>query len=420
MTGGTPNALGIDFGTSNSAVSYAGPDGTARLVPLEGAATALPTAVFFNSEDSSTHFGRDAIALYLSGVEGRLMRSLKSLLGSSLLEEETAVAGGMLSFKAIISRFLGELRGRAGRHLEHEPRRAVIGRPVHFVDDEPERDRRAQSALAQAAATAGFDEVSFEMEPIAAAFDYERRIARESLVLIVDIGGGTSDFTVVRLGPQRIHRPDRADDILATAGVHIGGTDFDQKLNLEQVMPLLGFRHIGPSGREVPSPAFLDLSSWHLIHWMQTPKMLRQVRDLRSSYADPRLHHRLLTVLQQRLGHRLASEVEAAKIRSSVADATALIDLSAVEDGLQASLGPADMARHLAAALEQVVQCALECVTRAQLLPAGLDAIYLTGGSSSLRPFQQVLRRNFGPVPIIEGDLFGGVASGLAYVGQRR
>jgi hypothetical chaperone protein len=144
------------------------------------------------------------------------------------------------------------------------------------------------------------------------------------------------------------------------------------------------------------------------------------VRDLRSSYADPRLHHRLLTVLQQRLGHRLASEVEAAKIRSSVADATALIDLSAVEDGLQASLGPADMARHLAAALEQVVQCALECVTRAQLLPAGLDAIYLTGGSSSLRPFQQVLRRNFGPVPIIEGDLFGGVASGLAYVGQRR
>jgi hypothetical chaperone protein len=420
MTGGTPNALGIDFGTSNSAVSYAGPDGTARLVPLEGAATALPTAVFFNSEDSSTHFGRDAIALYLSGVEGRLMRSLKSLLGSSLLEEETAVAGGMLSFKAIISRFLGELRGRAGRHLEHEPRRAVIGRPVHFVDDEPERDRRAQSALAQAAATAGFDEVSFEMEPIAAAFDYERRIARESLVLIVDIGGGTSDFTVVRLGPQRIHRPDRADDILATAGVHIGGTDFDQKLNLEQVMPLLGFRHIGPSGREVPSPAFLDLSSWHLIHWMQTPKMLRQVRDLRSSYADPRLHHRLLTVVQQRLGHRLASEVEAAKIRSSVADATALIDLSAVEDGLQASLGPADMARHLAAALEQVVQCALECVTRAQLLPAGLDAIYLTGGSSSLRPFQQVLRRNFGPVPIIEGDLFGGVASGLAYVGQRR
>jgi hypothetical chaperone protein len=413
-------ALGIDFGTSNSAVSFVGPQGLARLVSLEGEATAMPTAVFFNSEDHSTHFGREAMALYLAGVEGRLMRSLKSLLGSSLLDEETAVAGGMLSFKAIISRFLGELRGRAGRQLAYEPRRAVIGRPVHFVDDDPERDKRAQAALEQAAATAGFDEVSFELEPIAAALDYERRIDRESLVLIVDIGGGTSDFTVVRLGPQRIARPDRADDILATTGVHIGGTDYDQKLNLEQVMPLLGFRHVGPAGREVPSPAFLDLSSWHLIHWMSTPKMLRQARDLRSSYADSRLHDRLMTVLEQRLGHLLATGVEQAKIRSSVEDQSAEIDLSQVEARLRASVGAADMARHLSGLLERVVDCAAECVVRAGLAPSGLDAIYLTGGSSSLRPFQQALRSRFPSVPLVEGDLFGGVASGLAYVSQRR
>jgi hypothetical chaperone protein len=413
-------ALGIDFGTSNSAVSFVGPQGLARLVSLEGEATAMPTAVFFNSEDHSTHFGREAMALYLAGVEGRLMRSLKSLLGSSLLDEETAVAGGMLSFRAIISRFLGELRGRAGRQLASEPRRAVIGRPVHFVDDDAERDKRAQAALEQAAATAGFDEVSFELEPIAAALDYERRIDRESLVLIVDIGGGTSDFTVVRLGPQRIARPDRADDILATTGVHIGGTDYDQKLNLEQVMPLLGFRHVGPGGREVPSPAFLDLSSWHLIHWMSTPRMLRQARDLRSSYGDLRLHDRLMTVLEHRLGHLLATGVEQAKIRSSVEDQTAEIDLSQVEAGLRASVGAADMARHLSGLLERVVDCAAECVVRAGLAPSGLDAIYLTGGSSSLRPFQQALRSRFPSVSLVEGDLFGGVASGLAYVSQRR
>ena len=143
MRGGSHPALGIDFGTSNSAVSYIGPDGVARLVPLEGSATALPTAVFFNSEDRSTHFGRDAIALYMAGVEGRLMRSLKSLLGSRLLEDETAVGDGVLNFRAIISRFLGELRGRAGRHLDHEPHRVVIGRPVHFVDGDSERDRHA-------------------------------------------------------------------------------------------------------------------------------------------------------------------------------------------------------------------------------------------------------------------------------------
>ena len=420
MTGNNPIALGIDFGTSNSAVSYAAPDGLARLVPLEGSATAMPTAVFFNSEDHSTHFGREAVALYLAGVEGRLMRSLKSLLGSNLLDEETAIGSGVISFRAVIARFLGELRGRAARHLDHAPRCAVIGRPVHFVDDDPQRDRRAQAALAQAAATAGFDDVSFELEPIAAALDYERRIEREALVLIVDIGGGTSDFTVVRLGPERMKRSDRADDILSTAGVHIGGTDYDQKLNLEQVMPLLGFRHLGPSGREVPSPTFLDLSSWHLIHWMYTPKMLRQARDLRSSYADTRLHDRLMTVLEQRLGHLLASKVEQAKIHTSVHDETAFIDLSPVEAGLQVVLGAADMARHLSTLLERVVLCAAECVTRAGLETGRLDAIYLTGGSSSLQPFQQLLRRRFPSTPVIAGDLFGGVASGLAYVSERR
>jgi hypothetical chaperone protein len=418
--GSSQAALGIDFGTSNSAVSYKGADGLARLVPLEGTATAMPTAVFFNSEDHSTHFGREAIALYLSGVEGRLMRSLKSLLGSSLLDEETAIGSGVVSFRAVIARFLGELRGRATRHLDHAPHRAVIGRPVHFVDDDPQRDQRAQAALAQAAATAGFDEVAFELEPIAAAFDYERRIDRETVVLIVDIGGGTSDFTVVRLGPDRMARRDRADDILATAGVHIGGTDYDQKLNLEQVMPLLGFRHHGPSGREVPSPTFIDLSSWHLIHWMYSPKMIRQARDLRSSYTDTVLHERLMTVLDQRLGHLLASEVEQAKIHSSVHDESALIDLAQVEAGLQALLGAKDMARHLAALLEQVVQCAAECVARAGLPGGKPDAIYLTGGSSSLRPFQQLLRERFPGTPVVEGDLFGGVASGLAYVGERR
>src|SRR4051812_5309310 len=222
MAGASAPALGIDFGTSNSAVSHVGPDGLARLVPLEGTATGIPTAVFFNVEDRSTHFGRDAIALYLAGVEGRLMRSLKSLLGSSLLEEETAVGNGVLSFKAIIGRFLAELRARAGRHLGAEPQRVVIGRPVHFVDGDAERDARAQQALAECAASAGFRDVTFELEPIAAALDYERRLQDEAVVLIVDIGGGTSDFTVVRLGPKRMRKRDRTSDILATAGVHIG------------------------------------------------------------------------------------------------------------------------------------------------------------------------------------------------------
>ncbi|RIX75728.1 Hsp70 family protein [Acidovorax cavernicola] len=408
-------AIGIDFGTSNSAVSYASPGEAARLLPIEGSATTLPTALFFNAEDRSTHFGRDAIALYLSGVEGRLMRSLKSLLGSPLMQEKTAVYDGLVSFEDIIARFLHELVTRAERELGQRPERVVIGRPVHFVDDDTKRDQRAEESMRHAARAAGLRDVSFQYEPIAAAFDYEQRVTRESLILIVDIGGGTSDFTVVRLGPERMARADRADDVLATSGVHIGGTDFDQRLNLERVMPLLGLRHLGPSGREVPSKVFFELSSWHLINWLYAPKAVRQARELRSSYSDRQLHDRLMTVLEERHGHRIASEVEQAKIDGSVSDAEVSIDLSCIEPGLVSALTPADMAQQLAAPLENVVACAHACVKRAGLRSGDLDAIYLTGGSSALRPFQRALRASFAGVPLIEGDLLGGVAAGLAY-----
>ena len=420
MPGHDPHtALGIDFGTSNSAIAAIGADGVARLLPVEGDANTLPTAVFFNAEDRSIHFGRDAIALYLAGVDGRLMRSLKSLLGSALLQEKTAVPEGVVSYQDVIARFLRELGARAHRQLGHMPERVVIGRPVHFVDGDAQRDKQAQAALKQAALAAGFKQVSFELEPIAAAFDYERRIEADTLALIVDIGGGTSDFSVVRLGPQRQGRADRRADILASTGVHIGGTDYDRKLNLEQVMPLLGFRHIGPQGREVPSPVFHDLATWHLINWMYTPKIQRQAADLRTSYADLQLHSRLMTVLQERLGHRMASAVEQAKIAASQGLERAEVDLSAIEANLRAQVSADAMALHLAALLGEVVQCAHECVRKARIQPGDLGAIYLTGGSSALRPFQRALAASFPGTTLVEGDLFGGVANGLAYAAAR-
>ncbi|MDH6590859.1 putative chaperone protein [Variovorax sp. TBS-050B] len=409
--------IGIDFGTSNSAVACR-VDGVARLLPIEGAATTLPTAIFFNAEDRTTHFGREAIALYLAGVEGRLMRSLKSLLGSALMQEKTAIHDGLVSFEDIIARFLRELAERAGRELGRVPERVVIGRPVHFVDDDPKRDERAEESLRHAARAAGVREIGFQLEPIAAAFDYEQRIAKESLVLIVDVGGGTSDFTVVRVGPERATRDDRSADVLATSGVHIGGTDFDQRLNLDRVMPAFGFRHTGPQGREVPSKVFFELSSWHLINWLYAAKAVRQAKELRTSYGDTRLHDRLMTVLEERHGHRIASEVEQAKIAASVNDAAAAIDLSCAERGLSASLSPDDMAQQLSPLLDEVIACAHACVKRAGLRSGDLDAIYLTGGSSALRPFQQALRRSFAGIPLVEGDLFGGVATGLACAGS--
>jgi hypothetical chaperone protein len=411
-------AIGIDFGTSNSAIAFAPASGAARLLPVEGEATTLPTAIFFNSEDRSTHFGRDAVAHYLAGTEGRLMRSLKSLLGSPLMQESTAVYDGLVSFHDIVARFLHELGTRAEATLGTRPRRVVIGRPVHFIDDDAKRDHKAQESLHAAAREAGFREVSFQLEPIAAAFDYEQRVTRETLVLIVDIGGGTSDFTVLRLGPQRAGQADRSQDILATSGVHIGGTDFDQRLNLERVMPELGYRHLGTEGREVPSRVFFELSTWHLIHWAQTPQAVGQAQLLRSNYSDRRLHERLMEVLRERHGHRIANEVEAAKIAASTRDETVDIDLGFAEPQLRATLSPTDMREQLADSLEAVLACAHSCVKRAGLRSQDLGAIYLTGGSSALRPFQDALRRSFAGVRLVEGDLFGGVAAGLAYAAR--
>ncbi len=347
MTLPLSGTLGIDFGTSNSAMAWAAPGGTARLITLEGEATAMPTAVFYNSEDLSTHFGRDAVAQYLEGTEGRLMRSLKSLLGSPLLLETTVVNGRQVSFQDIIATFLATLRERATQALGTAPTRVVLGRPVHFVDDDPARDAQAQAALLQAAQAVGFTDISFQLEPIAAALDYERRLAQERTVLVVDLGGGTSDFTVVRLGPQHIHQADRSADVLATTGVHIGGTDFDQKLSLEQVMPLLGYRHLGPDGREVPSRIFFDLASWHLIHWLYQPRALAQAQALWTNYTDMALHRRLMQVLTQRHGHRIAHAVEQAKIRCSQTDGDTRLELGFVEAGLSAPMTAAAMQEHL-------------------------------------------------------------------------
>jgi hypothetical chaperone protein len=286
---------------------------------------------------------------------------------------------------------------------------------VHFVDEDPARDAQAEASLRQAVKAVGFEEVSFQLEPIAAALDYEQRLTKESTVLVVDLGGGTSDFTVVRLGPDRMKNADRSQDILATTGVHIGGTDYDRQLNLAQVMPLLGYKHIGPEQREVPSRVFFDLATWHLIHWQYQPRAIAHAKTLRSNYSDTRLYERLMQVLTQRHGHLMAHEVEQAKIRCSVSKTDTGIDLSVIERELQARLSAADMQAQLQDLLTRTVACARDCVQRAGLTDASLDAIYLTGGSSALSTFQQVLQAEFAGVPLIEGDLFGGVALGLAY-----
>jgi hypothetical chaperone protein len=407
--------LGIDFGTSNSAAALIGADGQLHVIPLDGARAEMPTALFFASETHTVLFGSQAMQAYLAGAEGRLLRSLKSLLGTRLMDEYTAVNHQSIRFFDIVVLFFKELKRRCEAHVGHPIERAMLGRPVHFVDDNPERDALAQDTLDRAAREAGFTHIDFQMEPIAAAFDYEQRVAGETTALVVDIGGGTSDFTVIRLNPARSVQSERSSDILATTGVHLGGTDFDRLLDLSTVMPLLGYKHIGTGGRPVPNSVFFDLSTWHLIHQTTTRKAMHFAKELWTDYVDQTLHARLMEVLEEQHGHRILAGVEAAKIACSVSHEETVVNLDFLSGHLAPGITAAGMAEALQQALAQVVQCAQQCVAHSGL-PA-VDVVYLTGGSSALRPLMEALQAAMPDAKLVAGNRFGGVAAGLAYAG---
>src|ERR1700761_6025209 len=192
---------GLHFGTSNTTLGTI-ENHVPVLAALEGEHTTIPSAIFYEV-DGAVLIGRRAIEAYVEGAPGRLMRSLKSVLGTSLIEETTRLGRERVRFRDVIAYYLGAVKRRAEQAAGFELRDVVHGRPVHFVDNAPDADRKAEDTLRQIAREIGFNDISFQFEPIAAALDYERQMTSEEVALIADIGGGTSDFSIGRLGPQR-------------------------------------------------------------------------------------------------------------------------------------------------------------------------------------------------------------------------
>src|ERR1700761_1319523 len=327
---------GLDFGTSNTTLGTLN-DTIPVLAELEAGHTTIPSAIFYES-NGAVMIGRNAIGAYVEGTAGRLMRSLKSVLGTSLIEETTLLGRQRIRFRDVIAYYLGAVKRRAEQATGRELRDVVHGRPVHFVDNAPDADRKAEKTLQEIAREIGFDEVTFQFEPIAAALDYERQISTEEVALIADIGGGTSDFSIVRLGPQRHGRADRAADILANDGVRIGGTDFDRQLSLGVVMPLFGFGSpMQREGLDVPPSYFQDLATWSNINRMYERQVLADIRQVRREAREPALLDRLVRVVDEQRGHTLALEVEEAKIALSDRQ-KADIPLAWVAPGLAAEI----------------------------------------------------------------------------------
>lgn len=412
------NFCAIDFGTSNSAVAL--PDGASmRLAPVEGAYTTLPTAVFFNTDEHTREFGRAALAAYVDGFDGRLMRSMKSILGSPLAETTTDLGdGSAIRYTDVIATFLAHLKQCAEACAGSPIARAVLGRPVFFVDDDPRADALAQRQLEAAARSIGLAEIHFQYEPIAAAFDYESRLAEEGLVLVADIGGGTSDFSLVRVGPDRMARIERKDDVLAHHGVHVAGTDFDRRVELTAILPEFGYRALDPEGREMPNRVYFDLATWHLINTVYTPKRVTELKLMRHLFCDTRQHDRLMRVVERRLGHALAARAEEAKIGVAAGGET-MIDLEEVEEGLRLAFDEAQLIEAGIEETRRIVEAARETVRTAGVAPREVSAVYFTGGSTGLAFLSNALAAAFPEARPVFGDRLASVATGLGIHARR-
>jgi hypothetical chaperone protein len=406
-------ACGVDFGTSNSSIGVALAD-KPRLVRLDGDRFTLPSAIFYPSDGSAPICGSDAINHYIEHESGRLFRSLKSVLGSSLINESTAAGRKRISFKSIIGKFLRHLKERTEAEVGTEVTAAVLGRPVFFVDDDAAADANAQEQLREIAASVGFEDILFQYEPIAAALDYERSITREEIVLVADIGGGTSDFALIRVSPERRLMSDRKQDILANAGVHVGGTDLDYRLSLKQIMPQLGYQtrqRLRPE-LDLPTHYYFEMTQWHRIIFLYTQKAASELRYLRSIAAEPEKVDRFIKAVHDKAGHRIAGDVESAKIALSRGDETT-IDLSYIEEELAIPVTRDIFEASIDHECSKISKSVRECLKQANVRPEQVDTLFLTGGSTSIPLIEAACRDATPDVRTVRGDKFASVGIGL-------
>jgi hypothetical chaperone protein len=401
--------LGVDFGTSNSAAGVAR-DGAPHLIALEAQGTALPTAVFFDYDAKRMVIGSAAGKALLAGEEGRYMRALKSLLGQPLMREPRTLLSEKVDFVDIVARFLARVKQAAEAQTGERYTRALSGRPVQFHPDAA-RNAQAEVDLRDAYLRAGFDEVAFMYEPEAAARANMAVLDPGDLGLIVDVGGGTSDFTLFCNGSDGI-------DILGSHGVRLGGTDFDRVISLETVMSLFGrgseIRHaFGDETHVAPATIFNDLATWQKIPFLYAPESRRLAKDLAQYAVEPDKLGRLLEVLRDELGHDVAFAVEEGKITANT-QGRGVIDLGVVERGLSVQLEHALMDDLLGPMAQKMAQAGLTTVDQASFAPEAVTHLVFVGGSSLMQVTRKALEAAFPRALVHHGSAMTAIVDGLS------
>ena len=324
--------------------------------------------------------------------------------------------GKLMKFEEILALFLQSLKTKAEEDANVSIEDVVMGRPVHFRDNDEKGDRQAQEELYRVAKMVGFKNIDFQYEPIAAAFAHEAKLNKELLACVVDIGGGTSDFTVIRLGPQVANKKDRKEDILASTGVRIGGNDFDRDLSMKSFMPEFGLHSTyGEKNLHVPTSPYFDLSEWSQVNTVYSHSNITMIKRILMEAHDELRYERLLEVIEQEKGHLLLSKVEQAKIDLTNSDKVDVlfehIKIEALREDLNNSIHKD---------VSKVSSALKECVKLADIKPKDIQLVILTGGSTEVPYVQEVMCSHFINAEISQENKLASVGLGLAYDSVRK
>jgi hypothetical chaperone protein len=419
--------VGMDFGTTNSAVAVASEEGPAAVAQFSTAAGPVSTlrSVLAFEKNRRGAIGRtvplvghEAIDAYLQGDDDcRFLQSFKSYLTSRVFTG-TSIHGASYTLEELIALIVTRLRDHAALATGAEVKRVVAGRPVRFVAEGGEQeDDFATGRLKEAFAKAGILEVVFDYEPVAAAYYYEKGLTRDETVLVADFGGGTSDFCLIRLGPgrARFNRPE--DAIIGTGGVGIAGDAFDRRIVQYGLSPHFGRdASFESDGKILPVPAWIygKLERWHHIGFLNIPSTLRLLRELERKVDRPDQLGQLLALIEHNLGYHLYRSVEQAKIDLSGTNATDFIfDHDPVE--IRRRITRAEFEGWIAPELAAIENCVDALLGSTGLRPEKVDRVFLTGGSSLVPAVRAIFASRFGEAKLSAGGEFISVASGLAH-----
>jgi hypothetical chaperone protein len=422
------DAVGIDFGTTNSSVAVATPDAPVEFVsfPFGGAATTSFRSVIFLEQLRSAGgvkrihslTGPSAIERYLEAEEkGRLIQSLKSHLPSRMLTG-TEIFGRRHRFEDLISRMLKDLRKAAEEQFGRPIRSAVAGRPVHFVGaDTPADDDFAVSRLREAFTLAGFEHVDFEFEPVAAAYSYESTLDRDELILIGDFGGGTSDFSLLRVGPKVRRRGRVPEDLLGSSGVGLAGDAFDARIVRKLVSPALGSNSEARSMNKllpaVPAWIYANLERWHYLSFLRTNNVREILKSARIRALEPEKIEALITLIEEDLGYQLHQAVQRVKFELSRSQSAEFRFRDGSMD-LQIPISRSDFESWIDDDLRSIERCVDGLLETSGVDRRQVDRVFLTGGSSFVPAVRRIFVTRFGQERLSGGNEFTSVAHGLA------